>query len=313
MPRDGSPKRPVGGAVPLAPMDIGEVANPPFAVLPDPASVFLRRSERFAELAPGHQIEPYLVLLSQITRAQHAVQATMPAPAMPSGKQLQLAHDNIMPPISTALMQLDEAADQTFDSLLKQLATEDLAPTARLTLEFAERATPAERRAMMRAVVLDEVPNDAVAEHVLAAAAVQLVFTRLAARLDVASLQRVADGACPSCGGAPSASAIVGWNGAHGTRFCTCSICATQWNVVRIRCLVCGSESGIAYHSIEGGTETIMGETCESCSSYVKMLHQHKEAGLDPLADDVASLALDLTLAKEGWQRASVNPFLMGY
>jgi FdhE protein len=312
MPRDGS-KRPAGGAVPLAPMDIGEVATPPFAVLPDPASVFLRRSERFAELAPGHQIEPYLILLSQITRAQHDVQARMPVSALPSAKQLQLAHDNIMPPISTALMELDEAADQTFDCLLKQLATEDLAPTARLTLEVVERATPAERRAMMRAVVLDEVPDDAVAEHVLAAAAVQLVFTRLAAQLDVTSLQRVADGACPSCGGAPSASAIVGWNGAHGTRFCTCSICATQWNVVRIRCLVCSSESGIAYHSIEGGSETVMGETCESCSSYVKMLHQHKEAGLDPLADDVASLALDLTLAKEGWQRASVNPFLMGY
>jgi FdhE protein len=312
MPRDGS-KRPAGGAVPLAPMDIGEVASPPFAVLPDPASVFLRRSERFAALAPGHEIEPYLLLLSQITRAQHDVQGTMPVPALPAAKQLQLAHDSIMPPISTALMELDDAADTTFGALLKQLATADLAPTARLTLEVVERATPAERRAMMRAVVLDEVPDDAVAEHVLAAAAVQLVFTRLAAQLDVASLQSVADGACPSCGGAPSASAIVGWNGAHGTRFCTCSICATQWNVVRIRCLVCSSESGIAYHSIEGGSETIMGETCESCSSYVKMLHQHKEAGLDPLADDVASLALDLTLAKEGWQRASVNPFLMGY
>lgn len=312
MPRDGS-KRPAGGAVPLAPMDIGEVASPPFAVLPDPASVFLRRSERFAALAPGHQIEPYLVLLSQITRAQHGVQATMPTPPLPAVKQLQLAHDNIMPPISTALMDLDESADTTFDFLLQRLATEDLTPAARLTLEVVERATPADRRAMMRAVVLDEVPDDAVAEHVLAAAAVQLVFTRLAAQLDVASLQSVADGACPCCGGAPSASAIVGWHGAHGTRFCTCSICATQWNVVRIRCLVCSSESGIAYHSIEGGSETIMGETCDSCSSYVKMLHQHKEAGLDPLADDVASLALDLTLAKEGWQRASVNPFLMGY
>jgi FdhE protein len=313
MPRDGSPRPLAGGAVPLAPMDIGEVATPPFAVLPDPASVFLRRSERFAALAPDHQIGPYLHLLSQITRAQHDVQATMPVPALPAAKHLELSHENSMPPISTALMELDEVADQTFSMLLQRLAADDLAATARLTVEAVEQATPAERRAMMRAVVLDEVPNDAVAEHVLAAAAVQLVFTRLAAQLDIGSLQSVADGACPSCGGAPSASAIVGWSGAHGTRFCTCSICATQWHVVRIRCLVCGSESGIAYHSIEGGAETIMGETCESCSSYVKMLHQHKDAALDPVADDVASLALDLTLTKEGWTRASVNPFLMGY
>ena len=312
MPRDGS-RRPASGAVPLAPMDIGEVATPPFAVLPDPARVFLRRSERFAALAPGHQIEPYLLLLSQITRAQDDVQATMPTPALPTAKQLQLAHDNVMPPISTALLELDDAADRTFDLLLKKLADEELAPTARATLENVEQATPSVRREMMRAVLLDEVPGDAVGEHVLAAAAVQLVFTRLAAQLDVASLQSVADGACPSCGGAPAASAIVGWSGAHGTRFCTCSMCATQWNVVRIRCLVCSSERAIAYHSIEGGSETIMGETCESCSSYVKMMHQHKDAALDPVADDVASLALDLTLTKEGWTRASINPFLMGY
>lgn len=312
MPRDGS-RKPAGGAVPLAPMDIGEVATPPFAVLPDPGSVFLRRSDRFAALALGHQIEPYLNLLAQITRAQHDVQATMPAPPLPPAKQLQLARDNVMPPISTALMELDEAADRTFDLLLQRLSADDLPSTARETVEAVERATPSTRRKMMRAVLIDEVPPEAVAEHVLAAAAVQLYFTGLAAKLDVASLQSVADGACPSCGGAPAASAIVGWHGAHGTRFCTCSMCATQWNVVRIRCLVCSSESKIAYHSIEGGAETIMGETCESCSSYVKMLHQHKDAELDPVADDVASLALDLTLTKEGWTRASINPFLMGY
>jgi FdhE protein len=312
MPRDGS-RRPAGGAVPLAPMDIGEVATPPFAVLPDVSSVFLRRSERFAELAPGHQIEPYLSLLAKITRAQHDVQSTMPTPAPPDARQLQLARENVMPPISTTLMELGETADQTFELLLQRLAAEDLAATARLTLEAVQHATPADRRAMMQAVISDEVPTDAVAEHVLAAAAIQLLFARLAAQLDVASLQSVADGACPSCGGAPSASAIVGWNGAHGTRFCTCSTCATQWNVVRIRCLVCGNEKGIAYHSLEGGPDTIMGETCESCSSYVKMIHQHKDHTLDPVADDVASLALDLTLTKEGWTRASINPFLMGY
>lgn len=312
MPRDGS-RRPASGAVPLAPMDIGEVATPPFAVLPNVANVFERRSERFAELAPDHQIEPYLNLLAQITRAQHDVQATMPVPPLPAAKQLELARENVMPPISTSLVELGDAADQTFELFLQRLAAEDLAPTARATVDAVQRATTADRHAMMRAVIADEIPSDAIAEHVLAAAVVQLLFTKLATRLDVASLQRVANGACPSCGGAPSASAIVGWQGAHGTRFCTCSICATQWNVVRILCLVCGSEKGIAYHSLEGGSDTVMGETCENCSSYVKMLHQHKDPSLDPVADDVASLALDLTLTKEGWTRASINPFLMGY
>ena len=166
---------------------------------------------------------------------------------------------------------------------------------------------------MMLSVVLDEIPRDAIAAHVLAAAAVQVHLTRLARRLDAASLQRITDGACPACGGAPVASMVVGWEGAHGARFCTCSLCSTQWNVVRIKCLVCSGEKAIAYHSIEGRDEPIMGETCGECSSYVKMLHQHKDPGLEPFADDVASLALDMTLGREGWSRASVNPFLIGY
>ena len=312
MPRDGS-RRPGGDAVPLAPMDIGEVADPPFAVLPYPGRVFLTRSERFAALAPGHDLEPYLRLLAQVARAQHDILVDLPEPALPSPDRLALARENTMPPISTGQIVLDEGADRVFEALVQALAAAELADTSRAVVEAVEKAGPEARRLMMQAVILDEIPGDAVAEHVIAAAAVQVIFTRLAASLDVKSLERVADGACPSCGGAPVASAIVGWQGAHGTRFCTCSICATQWNVLRIRCLVCSSENGIAYHSIEGGSETVMGETCEACDSYVKMLHQHKDAALDPIADDVASLALDLTLTKEGWKRASINPFLMGY
>lgn len=312
MPRDGS-RRPAGGAEPLAPMDIGELANPPFAVLPDPAGVFLRRAERFAVLAPGHQLEAYLHLLADVARAQHDILDGLPPPVLPSEERLALARANTMPPISASHVALDEVADATFDALLKALDARDLAASPRATLAKVAAASTEARRAMMRAVILDEIPGDAIAEHVLAAAAVQVLFTRMAAKLDVATLERVADGACPSCGGAPVASTIVGWSGAHGTRFCTCSICATQWNVVRIKCLVCGSVDGIAYHSIEGGAGTVMGETCEICSSYVKMLHQHKDPALEPIADDVASLALDLTLKKEGWERASVDPFLMGY
>ena len=312
MPRDGS-RRPVGDAVPLAPMDIGELANPPFAVLPDPGSVFRRRAERFASLAPGHQLDAYLRLLAEVTGAQHDILDGLPPPVLPPPERLALARANTMPPISTGHVEIDEVADATFDALLKALDARDLAAAPRATLAKVTAASKDERRTMMRAVLLDEIPGDAIAEHVLAAAAVQVMFTRMAAKLDAATLERVADGACPTCGGAPVASAIVGWEGAHGTRFCTCSICATQWNVVRIKCLVCGSVDGIAYHSLEGGSETVMGETCNVCSSYVKMQHQHKDPALEPLADDVASLALDLTLKKEGWERASVNPFLIGY
>ena len=106
---------------------------------------------------------------------------------------------------------------------------------------------------------------------------------------------------------------VVGWKGAHGARFCACALCATMWNVVRIKCTLCGSTKGIGYQEIDGGAGTVKAETCDSCHGYVKILHQHRNPSLDPVADDVASLALDLLLREDEYRRGSVNPFLLGY
>ena len=54
-------------------------------------------------------------------------------------------------------------------------------------------------------------------------------------------------------------------------------------------------------------------ETCESCRGYVKIMHQHKDPALDPVADDVATLGLDLLVREAGYRRGGVNPFLLGY
>jgi len=312
MPRDGSTKLPEG-IVPPAPMDIGEVANPPFAVLPDPARLFLRRSERFAALAPGHELEGYLSFLSHLCRAQHRVQDGLGAATLPPPDRLLSAREHQMPPISFAQVDLDEAADAAFTGIARLLTDGELTRHSRAAIDNVFTATPGDRGAMMRAVLMDEVPETAVAEHVLAAAALQVHYARLAARLDVATLSPIAPGACPACGSAPVSSMVVGWEGCHGTRFCTCSICQTHWHVVRVRCLTCGGEKGIGYHAIDGGNPLIMGETCESCQSYVKILHHYKNAALDPVADDVASLDLDMVLGREGWARSSANPFLLGY
>ena len=312
MPRDGSPQLPAG-VVPAEPMSIGEVANPPFAVLPRPQRLFLHRAERFEALAPGHQLETYLHFLAAICRAQHEAQAGLPEPALPSPERLEQSRANGLPPLSVATLPSDDAGERAFLALIDALRSKELTETSRAALESVAAATPEDRNALMVAVLLEQIPEDEIAPHVLAAAAVQVHMARLAAGLEADSLVRIADGACPACGSGPVSSAIVGWEGASGTRFCTCSICATQWNVPRIRCLSCGSESGIAYYSLEGANGHVSGETCDGCKSYVKILHQHKDASLDPVADDVASLALDLTLGREGWQRTSLNPFLMGY
>lgn len=314
MPRAGSPQLPPGGAVPPAPMNIGEAADPPFAVLPDPASLFGRRAARFAELAPEHPLEAYLRFLASVAGAQRDCLDGLPEPVLPPPVELEQAYTHSMPPVPFGRFEADAVFDATLAAFLDRLAVADGLPQAsRDAIEGLRAADADARRAMADAVLVGSIPEDGVAPHVLMAAALQVHFARAAARLDASRLTPVADAACPSCGSGPVASMIVGWPGAHGTRFCACSMCGTLWNVVRIKCLLCGGVDGIAYHTIEGAPDVVKAETCERCHGYVKILHQHKDTRLEPVADDVGSLGLDLLLGEEDWVRGGANPFLTGY
>ena len=90
-------------------MNIGEEAKPPFAILPDPSSLFETRSKRFAALAPGHQLEPYLAFLSDITRVQHEIQATLPVAPLPSSEAMAQALQHGMPPLAFPALTNDVA------------------------------------------------------------------------------------------------------------------------------------------------------------------------------------------------------------
>jgi len=100
----------------------------------------------------------------------------------------------------------------------------------------------------------------------------------------------------PVCGSPPMTSAVVGWPNAHNTRFCACSLCGTMWNVVRVKCVLCTSTDGISFREIDGASN-VKGETCEKCRGYAKILYQVNDPALEPMADDVATLGLDMLLA----------------
>lgn len=300
------------GAPPHNPVPIGQVSTPPFARLPDPASMFAERAARFRALAANHDLGAYLTFLEGLATAQHRVQDGLAAPALPPTDALARAREFGMPPLDRNPMQ-----DPVFAATLERLFTLaqgiPMPDAARTALARAIAADAAARAAMVQAVLANSIPIEELAEHVYVAAALQVHFARLAARLDAAALVAVGDGVCPACGGPPVASMVVGWPGAHGARFCACALCGTLWNYVRIKCVVCGSTAGIAYEEIEGGPGTIKAETCDTCRVYVKVLHQQIDSALEPIADDVASLSLDLLVREAGFRRGGVNPYLLGY
>lgn len=295
------------------PTAIGDVAAPSFARLPDPATLFAGRAARFERLAAESPLGPYLAFLGGLARAQAAILADLPEPALPDAESLARARAYAMPPLDRGRFAVDGTVAATFARLFEAAADVVKPPPAADALDRVRAADAAALAGIAGNVLADAIVVETLAEHVYVAAALQVHFARLAARLDAGALVPVGDGACPACGGPPAVSLVVGWQGAHGTRFCACPLCATLWHVVRVKCALCNSTKGIGYQEIEGGPGTVKAETCDACGCYVKILHQHADPALEPIADDVASLGLDLKMREGPYRRGGVDPFLVGY
>lgn len=295
------------------PSKLGNIAKPPFVRLPDPERLFIDRAARFRQLAAGHDLGPYLTFLADLCELQAGIQGDLAEPELPGTELLERAAQYEMPPLNRGSFAPDETFNSLFDRLTSAATALEMPQPARDALSRLQAADQDMRLGIIGNVLTDTVPADAVAEHSFVAAVLQVHFARLAARLDPATLKPVGDGVCPTCGGTPSSSLIVGWNGAHGTRFCSCSLCGTLWNYIRAKCTLCGSTQEITFQAIDGEAGDVKAETCNACHGYVKVFYQLDNPDLDPIADDVASLGLDLLLSELDFHRGAVNPFLIGY
>jgi FdhE protein len=76
-------------------------------------------------------------------------------------------------------------------------------------------------------------------------------------------------------------------------------------------CVSCGDSKTVAQQAIEGGAAAHRVETCDACKSYIKLLLQAEDPGVEPMADDLASLGLDMLAAEGGWSRTEGNPLVV--
>ena len=295
------------------PTAIGDVSTPPFAVLPDPATLFGVRAQRLKTYAAVSPLKPYLDFVAGLVEAQGAIVPALPPVELPERETMECAASFAMPPLDRTGFKLDDTLETTLEAMFDASARVAMPKEAADALTRVRRADGAERAQMVRDVLAHDMPIETLAEHVYVAAALQVHFARLAAGLDAEKLVPVGDGVCPACGGPPVASLIVEWKNAHGNRFCVCSLCSTLWNYVRIRCCSCGSTKGIGYQEIESSPGTVKAETCDECRTYVKVMYQNKDITIEAVADDIGTLALDMMMREGPYRRAAFNPFLLGY
>lgn len=51
----------------------------------------------------------------------------------------------------------------------------------------------------------------------------------------------------------------------------------------------------------------LQAETCDACGHYLKIMHTERDPFVEPVADDLASVTLDLLVSDAGWRRHGLN------
>ena len=295
-------------------------ASIPRVRLPDRDVLFARRAARLRKLAVGASIGDYLNFLAVLVDAQHAALARLSV-APPDKAHIEQSGEHRMPPIHASAWARPQQWRETLEFLCSALGAQPGFPSG-----VSENVSRIHRAASTwietQAMPILEARNDSVDASVapIIMAALQVHWVALSSQFVADQVQALdVPGVCPLCGTLPVASMVCAQSPYQGYRYLHCALCATEWHMVRVQCSSCGaSGKDIGYHtanrnagadlSAAGGG--VRAESCEQCRGYRKIMYQEHDTGVDPVADDLASLALDLLLGEQGYHRASGNPLL---
>ncbi len=194
--------------------------------------------------------------------------------------------------------------------ILRRMIEATLPPAASETAASLMQASEAWLEATADRVLAGDLANSAPQELPFVAAALQVYWVHMASSLKEHAFGRLKQGGvCPVCGSYPSAGIVRGSGREQGLRYLSCSLCASLWHMVRIKCSSCESTDRIDHYTLEGSNTAVKAESCGNCNSYLKLLYLAKDSKMEAMADDLATLALDMLMDKEGKMRGGPNLF----
>ena len=111
---------------------------------------------------------------------------------------------------------------------------------------------------------------------------------------------------CPYCR-PPSVSLLR--EAAHGSRRShVCGVCLAESPASRLGCAACGEQRVEALPIFRSGaTEPARIDACDTCQAYMKTIDLTRNGSACPIADDLASVSLDLWAREQGYHRLRPN------
>ncbi|MDZ3995167.1 formate dehydrogenase accessory protein FdhE [Pseudomonas sp. Teo4] len=287
---------------------------PPFLHLP-PANLFELRAVRLEHLSTGHALGDYLRLVARLCRIQQQLVDNPPGGLPVAEERQRLCISHGLPPLAADSLVREGPWLVWLQALLDHFEYEADGPLAE-ALQTLRNGDESQRKGWGIALLAGQYDAVPAALVPFIGAAVQAAWSSWLLALPAPELKPAGSLAqCPACG-SPAMAGMVRNRGKHnGLRYLVCSLCACEWHVVRVKCVYCESSKDLRYTSLDDdrhapGKAPLRAECCPGCDTYLKQHYLENDAGAEALADDLASLALDIRLDEEGFHRLAPNLML---
>lgn len=295
----------------LQPGEIEAAAGRIPELLLPPADLFLSRARRLEQLAEGHPLGDYLRFVARLAWAQQTSLNAGPAAELPAPERLAQCREHQMPPLSPAGLGLPNGWRDTARELARTVLP-SLPATGQAALESVLEKQDAWLDEQALQLLEGNMSGLDTAVAPIIGAALQVHWTRLARQLKPTQVARPEHpNLCPVCGAHPVSSVVRIGGAENGLRYLHCTLCNSEWHVVRAKCSNCDNTRGIAHYHLEGGNKAVQAESCPECQSYLKIVQQEKDPLADPVADDLATLTLDLLMDEAGFVPSGIDWYLV--
>jgi len=272
--------------------------------------LFSRRAERFRFLSHNYPLGDYMAFLALLADAQQKLLNQFPELPLPGPDQYAMCFQHGMPLLAAHSWPRNPIWRWGLNVILGHMKQAALPSAASETVTSLEKGNEVGLEEKADRILAGDLADISPQELPFVAAALQVYWVHMATSLGESAFGRLEQGAlCPVCGSYPCAGIVNVTGARQGLRYLSCSLCASQWHMVRIKCSTCGSTHGIDYYILEGSNGSVKAESCDDCNFYLKLLYLGKGTRMEAMADDLATLALDMLMDNKGKKRRGPNLF----